>query len=265
MGRAALAGRADADEPLTAESEAEKPTRARRATTRKKDEAAVGDADETVEDDTEEVEVDDEVELDDETEREDEAFEAAEAEPAEDGDAPATPKKRTRRGTRGGRNRKKKPATVAGEANGVAPRTASSRRPRPWPRATSRWPRPRRPTSCRAGVVEAAEAPAGPVIHLPDRQIGGGEEDGDGTAPPKKRTRRGSRGGKNRRKKPAGALAAGEAEASGENGSENGLQPADVVPEPATALIEPEPELVSEPEPDVEPEPEPEPEPDARA
>ena len=69
-------------EPLTAEGEAERPTRAKRTTTRKKDEAAVGDADETVEDDAEEVEVDDEAELDDETELEDEAFEAAEAEPA---------------------------------------------------------------------------------------------------------------------------------------------------------------------------------------
>jgi len=108
-------------EPLTAESEAEKPTRAKRTTIRKKDDATVGDTDETVEDDTEEVEVDDEVELDDEAELEDEALDAGEAEPAEDGDAPATPKKRTRRGTRGGRNRKKKPALVAGEANGVAP------------------------------------------------------------------------------------------------------------------------------------------------
>src|SRR4029077_4627113 len=47
-------------EPLTAESEAEKPTGAKRTTTRKKDEAAVGDSAETVEDDTEEVEVADE-------------------------------------------------------------------------------------------------------------------------------------------------------------------------------------------------------------
>jgi hypothetical protein len=46
------------------------------------------------------------------------------------------------------------------------------------------------------------EAPAGPVIHVPERDLGA-EENGDAPAGPKKRTRRGSRGGKNRRKKTA--------------------------------------------------------------
>jgi ribonuclease G len=73
-------------EPLTAESEAEKPTRARRAPAKK---AAAEPAD---------------------------ALEAADEpvaeEPVEGEDADAAPKKRTRRGTRGGRNRKKKAAAA---------------------------------------------------------------------------------------------------------------------------------------------------------
>jgi ribonuclease G len=75
-------------EPLTAESEAEKPTRSRRAAPKKAKEAVAEP-------------VADEPELDE-----------AEEEPSEL-DAVAAPKKRTRRGTRGGRNRKKKTAAAA--------------------------------------------------------------------------------------------------------------------------------------------------------
>src|SRR6185295_13143584 len=88
-----------AREPLTAESEAEKPTRARRAVTRKKDGNEAPEA---------------EVEL--ELELETETGEAVEAEAAETGEADgeaAAPKKRTRRGTRGGRNRKRKTGAAA--------------------------------------------------------------------------------------------------------------------------------------------------------
>ena len=232
-------------EPLTAESEAEKPTRAKRVTTRKKDEAAAGDADadETVEDDTEAA-----AEADDET--------AVDDEPTGSTTRRSRPERPSRPRTATPRRRRRSAPAAAPAAGATARRSrrpSPARRTAPWrPTPTSAVGESDEPAGrCRRGrcepvAAEAAEAPAGPVIHLPDREIGGGEDDGDGTAPPKKRTRRGSRGGKNRRKKPAGALATGEAEAAVE--SENGHQPADVVPEPATALIEPEPELVgSEP------------------
>jgi len=50
---------------------------------------------------------------------------------------------------------------------------------------------------------EPDEPQSGPVIHVPDRELG--TENGDAPAPVKKKTRRGSRGGKNRRKAPAAA------------------------------------------------------------
>jgi ribonuclease E len=100
------------------------------------------------------------------------------------------PKKKTRRGSRGGRGRKKKttaeqPAEVATATDGGGP---------------------------------AEEPAAAPKIHLPEPDLGQeetepgaeGEAPQDGAAAPKKkRTRRGTRGGRNRRKKtPAAAAAA---------------------------------------------------------
>jgi ribonuclease G len=80
----------EADEPLTAEGEAERPTRAKRSTAASK-----------------------KVEAEPVEEAEDEEVE----EPTEEGDEPTAPaKKKTRRGSRGGRNRKKKTATAAGAA-----------------------------------------------------------------------------------------------------------------------------------------------------
>ena len=102
------------DEPLTAEAEAEKPTRARRSPARKSADAA-GD-----------VAVEEDAALPDREETESEAeleVEGADAVAVtEDGDgAPAVPKKRTRRGSRGGKNRKKKPAVAAATTNGGEP------------------------------------------------------------------------------------------------------------------------------------------------
>jgi ribonuclease G len=95
-------------------------------------------------------------------------------EPSADGDQPAEkPKKKTRRGSRGGRGRKKK-APVA--ADGAAPDGAE-------------------PAPVEAAPVEAVAAEAK-------------EASPNGDAPaeekPKKKTRRGSRGGRRRKKKPAG-------------------------------------------------------------
>jgi predicted RNA-binding protein with TRAM domain len=133
------------DEPITAEGEAEKPTR--RAPAKKA-----------------EIETEVEVEVEEPV--------AEEAEVETDGEEPK-PKKKTRRGSRGGRGRKK-PATAA--TNGASP-----------------------------VEVEAK-------IHVPDPELGQEaaaeeppSEDGAEEPKPKKKTRRGTRGGRNRKKKPAAA------------------------------------------------------------
>jgi ribonuclease G len=161
-----LAPAEDVDEPLTAEGEAERPTRAKRSAAPKKEA---------------------EIELSEEPEAEVEA-EAVEDAAEEDGDEPAAPaKKKTRRGSRGGRNRKKKTATAAGSA--VAARAEAAPETEEVREATEE--------------PEPQEQPAAPVIHVPDRELT--DEDGDAPTPAKKRTRRGSRGGRNRRKKTATA------------------------------------------------------------
>jgi len=154
---------ADAEEPITAEGEAEKPTRRAPA---KKAEA-------------EEPELEAEEEIDTE---------------AAAGDQQAAAKKKTRRGSRGGRGRKKATAP----ANGTPPVEAKIHVPAP----------------DLGEPASADESPAEPSA------------DTDGTEPPKakRKTRRGTRGGRNRKKKTGAAAAAvttaepepgGEATASG--------------------------------------------------
>ena len=158
--------------PITAEGLAEKPTRASRS--RKVAEEPAAEVDEA---EVEEAEVEEAEDVVDAVAEEavDEPAEGAAEEPA---DAPK--KKRTRRGSRGGRNRKKKPAAaVDGDA---------------------------------AANGEVAETAAPPKIHLPAADLGeepstdGDEAQTEAGAPKKKRTRRGSRGGR-RRRKPAAASA----------------------------------------------------------
>ncbi len=161
----------DADEPLTAEGEAERPTRAKRSALPKKANAEAK---------PEEIEAEDADEPDEPDERE-EADEEGEAPAAT---ATATAKRKTRRGSRGGRNRKKKPALAAD-------------------------PKAEEVSDTLEVSDTVAEAPAAPVIHLPDRELT--DEGGGALTPAKKRTRRGSRGGKNRRKKTATATATVEA------------------------------------------------------
>ncbi|HKT44021.1 MAG TPA: Rne/Rng family ribonuclease [Gaiellaceae bacterium] len=150
-------------EPLTAEAEAEKPTR--KPPARKEAEAT--------------------------DEPEDAVEEVEEAEEPVAGAAPA--KKKTRRGSRGGRNRKKATTIhLPPDDLGEGPATQE-------PEAGSE------PEAAPA----AEEAPSD-----------------NGAAPKKKKTRRGSRGGKNRRKRTAAAAAAGEAvPAPTENGSEPAPEP----------------------------------------
>ena len=174
-------------EPITAEGQAEKPTRkppAKRST-----EVPAGPEErpeaETVE-----------------TPAEEPVAEDVASATAEATDEPK-PKKKTRRGSRGGRGRKKKPATelaAAHDGDGAVPAQADD------------------------GAVPA------PKIHVPEPTLGeeaaepaetepvsanGDVQPEDGEAPkPRKKTRRGSRGGRNRRKKPVAASANGGEETS---------------------------------------------------
>jgi ribonuclease G len=171
-----VSGEEAVDAPITAESEAEKPTRraAGPATTVRTAEL----------DDPEAEEDEEEAEADQPEDDESEAAEPdAEAVTGANGTEPAAPKKKTRRGSRGGRGRKKK--------------TAAS------------------PAAAGNGVGEPADvaAPAVARIHVPDPDLGEPDESpeepaGDGAeAPrPKKKTRRGTRGGRGRKKKTAAAV-----------------------------------------------------------
>jgi ribonuclease G len=170
---ASLVGRKAPDGPITAESEAEKPTRKPPA---RKAEAV------------EEPVVEEEVE------------EEAAAEP--EAEAPAEeekPKKKTRRGSRGGRGRKKKPAAEAAPAEEAEAAPAEEAEP---------------------------EAATEPTIHVPDPELGAEEEveappseNGAEEPKPKKRTRRGSRGGRGRKKKAPAEAASANGESSGDSES----------------------------------------------
>jgi ribonuclease G len=171
-----LGGASNPDQPITAEGEAEKPTRKPPV---KKGRTPEPEAEaEVVEPEAEEEELEGEAELE------------AEAEPAAEAETAAKPKKKTRRGSRGGK-RRRKPAGAAGATgaaatNGEAPQAADA-----------------------DGNAEPA-----PRIHLPDRALGAEEPEEEASAPaqaesgqdgaeapkPKKKTRRGSRGGRRRRK-----------------------------------------------------------------
>ncbi|MDX6503827.1 MAG: ribonuclease, partial [Gaiellaceae bacterium] len=227
---ASLVERAKAgDEPLTAESLAEKPTRA--PAKKKATDEAVADVDgelvdEAVAEDLVELDEEDVLEDDDvlDGEEPDEDDEPDEEEDTtvvgEDGVA-TTPKKRTRRGSRGGR-RRRKPAGAAGAAAATTDGGESVTEDSEEDETVSL---DEQYADAEAPAVERAPRPprpprqAGPRIHVPDEALGredddeddvpvsaNGEPPADGEAPPRKRTRRGSRGGK-RRRKPAGATA----------------------------------------------------------
>jgi predicted RNA-binding protein with TRAM domain len=278
-----LAGGTAAAEPITFESEAEKPTRAP-ARARKAEEppaAAEGAAESDAEAGQPEAEqaepkeaaeaASESVELEPgAADAEDgDGDEAAEAGETPDGGAPA--KKKTRRGSRGGRGRKKK-ATPAGDgeaddhdepepAADAQPAAAEEEEKEAGP-ARKRAPRIHVPS---ADLGEPADAPEArpPAAESPSAESQPDESEPaeseqaesepepveidpeTGEAKPKRKTRRGSRGGRGRKKKPATAAAT----------SENGAEP---VGEADAA----EPEVASEPDPGVgeaaaAPEPEP--------
>ncbi len=198
--------------PITFESEAEKPTRAPARRKSDEPEAAEPEADATVETEPEGEDAD--------------AVMASEAEPEEvatDEDGSPTPaKKRTRRGSRGGKRRKKPAATVddadadAGEqpsepgasAEAEAPPAAVADAPVEKPATPKRRaPRIHVPDD---GATDESTEPETAVEETPSAADG----DGDGAAT-RKRTRRGSRGGRNRKKKATAAVNGDGAEPAG--------------------------------------------------
>jgi ribonuclease G len=235
-------------EPLTAEAEAEKPTR--KPPARKDAESLTG----TVETDDDEVDDNDELD-DDELEETDEDVEDIEVEDDEpqaaepevappdvavtaDG-APVTPvKKKTRRGSRGGKNRKKPAGAAAAEKPVDAPEAEAVE-------SEPEMPGPRLP-------LPQAEKKV--TIHLPSDDLGR-EDEVDEAGPTvetpsengapgvaKKKTRRGSRGGKNRRKRTAAA-------AAGSNGAE-ATETVSTEPAPVEAVAAEEPSTNGAPEED---------------
>jgi ribonuclease G len=172
-----VSGVAALDSPITAESEAEKPTRraASAQTTAETAELDDPDAEEPDEEEAADLEGGDELEA---------GEPADEAVTAVNGSEPAAPKKKTRRGSRGGRGRKKKTAAGASAAAGNG-----------------------------SGEPADVATPTVARIHVPEPGLGEPdgapvEEAADGTeAPrPKKKTRRGTRGGRGRKKKTAAAV-----------------------------------------------------------
>ncbi|HJU36457.1 MAG TPA: Rne/Rng family ribonuclease [Gaiellaceae bacterium] len=194
----------EAPEPLTAEGEAEKPTRkppARKGAVAKEEKPAEAETEVPV------------------TVAEPEA--EAEGTPEAEAEEAAKPKKKTRRGSRGGR-RRKKPAGAETAAAAVDSDGASED-PEPPRAVTIHVPGE---DLGRDGKAEPAEeAPASEPEAADEPTTAEGEE-----APkPKKKTRRGSRGGRNRKKKPAAASAS----QNGSEGAEEAEKSADVEESPS--------------------------------
>jgi ribonuclease G len=183
-----VGGKKAPEEPITAESAAEKPTRKP---------PAKKQADESKQP---------EPEVEAVAEEEPEVEEEAVAEPEEAAEeAVATgdrPKKKTRRGSRGGRRRKKKPASA--EANGDGPAAEDGAGEQ-----NGRGEAPKIHLPDRSLGREEPEPEAEAVS-----ENAGPEADGE-QPKPKKKTRRGSRGGRNRRRRPSsGAAGAASAESA---------------------------------------------------
>jgi len=197
--------------PITFESEAEKPTRAPARRKSDEPEAAEPEADATVEPEPELEGEDDDAVMEGE-------LEAEEAAATDEDGLPTPAKKRTRRGSRGGK-RRKKPAATVDDAD------ADEQPSEPGPSAEDAAP-PAAPDD--VAVEKPAPKRRAPRIHVPDD--GASDDatepetpaedmpsaagtDGDGAAP-RKRTRRGSRGGRNRKKKTTAAVNGDGAEAT---------------------------------------------------
>jgi ribonuclease G len=262
-----------AAEPLTAEAEAEKPTRkppARRTAAGAAEGAATEEAEEAEADEVEAEEPAEAVAHQPEAVEDDEPIEsdaAAEVEETVEGEAAAPAKKKTRRGSRGGRKRKK--PVVAGAAAGdeAEPEAESEGETEPVAE-TDAEPEPARAVTIhlpgddygRPAAEESAEPATEPIAGADEPAADGAEATTLDGLPKKKRTRRGSRGGR-KRKKPAGASGNGagpetEAEADAEVDDELEIEPEPVGAAEPEAVDEPEP-IASEPDgaPELVPEP----------
>jgi ribonuclease G len=228
-------------EPLTAEAEAEKPTRkppARKTSPpEEKPEPEQQEAAETTA--APELEAAEEPEEDGAEPEEDGA--EPDVEGAEEGPAP---RKKTRRGSRGGRRRKKSPAAAEAEpaaeqeptAEAEAPEGEAAPRSRRAPAKTARIHVPGDELG-RDGEEDAAPEAEQPA------EAAEGEAEADEEAPkPRKKTRRGSRGGR-KRKKPTTTNGAEptEAETGAEGEAERGPEP------PPEAEPEETPEAAEQP------------------
>ncbi|HYI75480.1 MAG TPA: Rne/Rng family ribonuclease [Gaiellaceae bacterium] len=182
-------------DPITFEAEAEKPTRASRA--KKEPTAAAPELDEIAETAEAEAEPADEelAEVDDS-----EPTEADDLEPTADADG-APKKKRTRRGTRGGRGRKKPAVAGAAAKDNGEESSPGEENGRPAPRIhvpPADFAAPVETTE--AEPVEASEPEADSTQAVADGvDAAEGVEAADGP-PKRKRARRGSRGGRKRKK-----------------------------------------------------------------
>jgi ribonuclease G len=192
----------EAPEPLTAEGEAEKPTR--KPPARKGAAAARGSEPAEATSVAEEIEAEAE-EPEDEEEAE---VETPEAEAGAE-EAPKA-KKKTRRGSRGGRKRKK-PATA--EAASTEPEAGGAAEESPESSRAVTIHVPREDLGRKGAVEPVEEAPAAPEPAEPEVADEPTPAEAEEAPKPKKKTRRGSRGGRNRKKKPAAA-------------SQNGAEPA---------------------------------------
>ena len=189
---ATLAARTAAEEePITAEGEAEKPTR--RAPAKKEQPTEPKAAAEPEASEEEPITAEGKAEEKPtrraaaKTEQPTEPEAAAEPEAAED---QPQPKKKTRRGSRGGRGRKK---PTAAATNGAQPVEAKIHLPDPALGEPEPEPQPESESRPEPQPEPVAEESS---------------DNGDEAAKPKKKTRRGSRGGRNRRKKTAAPVAA---------------------------------------------------------
>ncbi len=238
-------------EPLTAEGEAEKPTRKPPA---RKGAAVEKEAEPTGAEEPEAAEIS-EISEPSEPEGEVEADETLEAE------ATPAPKKKTRRGSRGGRKRKK-PATAGAVPAEADPESGAAAEQAPESGAAAeKSPESERAVTIhvpgddlgRKGAAEPAKTPAAepePAAAEEPAAEGPTIAEGEEAPKPKKKTRRGSRGGKNRKKKPA---------VTSQNGAE---APVDGEPTPEAEAASSEGEPAREAEPasrDAEPAPEAEP------
>jgi len=192
-------------EPLTAEGEAEKPTR--KPPARKGAAAATAEAAEEpiVEEEAEEAEAETEEETTDE--------------------AAPKPKKKTRRGSRGGRKRKKTPAAAEAAEAGAEKEGQPDDGSEPSRGVTIHVPgdelgregaaEPEAPQPTEPEAVE----PEAPETDAADEPV---TAEADEAPKPKKKTRRGTRGGRNRKKKPA---------TTAQNGAEASSEPSPEEPE----------------------------------